>query len=45
MKENDLGEEMKQECIADKEHEEGDEMEEGIGGGDLVEIKIGEIIM
>ena len=32
---------MEQECIVDKEHE-SDEMEEGIGGGDLVEIKIGE---
>src|SRR5215469_13078167 len=32
---------MEQECVVDKEHEEGAEMEGGIGGGDLVEIKIG----
>ena len=41
-KENDLGEEMEQECVIDNELEKGDEMEEGIGGGDLMEIKIGE---
>ena len=41
-KENDLGEEMEQECVVDKEHEEGDEMEEGIDEDDFVEIKIGE---
>ena len=39
---NDLEEEMEQECVIDNKLEEGDEMEEGIGGGDLMEIKIGE---